>query len=108
LIILKQQLSQHQQQHQQLRQQQQKQQVRLQKQQEQEQVLQQEQVQVQELLLFYHKQPKQQQQSQRSGREIYSFEIPSKKKLTISGNCFAVTHKDQVNKCLRCSLSPLL
>ena len=45
----------------------------------------------QELLLFYRKRPGQQQPSQRSEREIYSFVLPDKK--TISGNCIVVTHK---------------
>jgi hypothetical protein len=74
--------------------QQQQEQQQLQKRQQQEQQLQkqqeleQPQVRVQaQLLPFCHRQKEQQQQrSQRSKREIYSFEIPIIKK-TISGNC---------------------
>lgn len=42
-------------------------------------------------LPFCRKRPKQQQPSQRSEREIYSFVLPDKK--TTSGNCIVVTHK---------------
>jgi hypothetical protein len=72
-------------------QQRQKQREQLLKQQEQQLVQEQqlEPVLVQEqLLLFCHKQTKQQQrQSQRSRREIYSFEIPSKKNNFRKLNC---------------------
>ena len=75
---------------QQLERQLQRQQVLQEQLQQQVQVQQREPGQVQELLLFCHRQPEQQQRSQRSEREIYSFEIPDKKN---SGMCFMETHK---------------
>jgi hypothetical protein len=56
-------------------------------------------VQQEQLLLFCRKQTEpQQQRSQRSGREICSFEIPVMKKRQFPEIAFVVNHKDQADK----------